>query len=69
MVAYWFAGEGYDGVLPEISGAESHELTATFGSKVGEQVKVYVEAMEKVRRTETVELRRRSYRCFGWAVS
>ncbi|CAM6087122.1 unnamed protein product [Calypogeia fissa] len=42
-------GEGYGGVIPEISGAESHELTATFGSKVGDLVKEYVEAMEKVK--------------------
>ncbi|KAL3681854.1 hypothetical protein R1sor_024810 [Riccia sorocarpa] len=43
------AGEGYGGVVPEAPGAESHELTSALGANVGQLVKEYVEAMEKVK--------------------
>lgn len=42
------AGEGYDRLIPEAEGAESHTLTAELVSKVVDNVKQYVEAMEKV---------------------
>lgn len=41
-------GEGYDGVIPEAKGAESHALTTDLVSKVYDNVLQYIDEMEKV---------------------
>ncbi|XP_071706098.1 probable methionine--tRNA ligase [Rutidosis leptorrhynchoides] len=40
---------GYNSIVPDAPGAESHALTKVFGDKVGNFVDQYVEAMEKVK--------------------
>ena len=48
MVFHSSTGIGYDSVIPDAPGAESHPLTQTLAGKVGRFVEQYVEAMEKV---------------------
>ncbi|KAJ8421434.1 hypothetical protein Cgig2_008878 [Carnegiea gigantea] len=40
-------GQGYGSIIPDITGAESDELTQNFGERIGEYVDLYVEDMEK----------------------
>ncbi|KAK9062551.1 hypothetical protein SSX86_019738 [Deinandra increscens subsp. villosa] len=48
-------GSGYNSIVPDAPGAESHILTKTFGEKVGNYIDQYVEAMEKA--SEYVKLK------------
>lgn len=41
-------GSGYNSIIPDAPGAESHPLTKALGEKIGNYVDQYVEAMEKV---------------------
>ncbi|CAK9141428.1 unnamed protein product [Ilex paraguariensis] len=42
-------GSGYQSIIPDAPGAESHPLTKALGEVVGKYVEQYVEAMEKVK--------------------
>ncbi|CAL5425408.1 unnamed protein product [Camellia sinensis] len=42
-------GVGYHSIIPDAPGAELHQLTKTFGEKIGDYVQQYLEAMEKVK--------------------
>ncbi|KVI08255.1 Aminoacyl-tRNA synthetase, class 1a, anticodon-binding [Cynara cardunculus var. scolymus] len=42
-------GSGYNSIIPDAPGAESHLLTKALGEKIGNYVDQYVEAMEKVK--------------------
>lgn len=42
------AGEGFDGVIPETKGAQTHTLTTDLVAKVYDNVLQYIDAMEKV---------------------
>ena len=40
-------GSGYNSIIPDAPGAESHPLTKALAEKIGNYVDQYVEAMEK----------------------
>ncbi|KAF5820232.1 putative methionine--tRNA ligase [Helianthus annuus] len=42
-------GSGYNSIIPDVAGAETHLLSKTFGDRIGTCVEQYVEAMEKVK--------------------
>ncbi|PWA40939.1 methionine--tRNA ligase [Artemisia annua] len=42
-------GSGYNSIIPDAPGAESHPLTKALAEKIGNYVDQYVEAMEKVK--------------------
>ncbi|KAJ0617289.1 putative methionine--tRNA ligase [Helianthus annuus] len=42
-------GSGYNSIIPDAAGAETHLLSKTFGDRIGTYVQQYVEAMEKVK--------------------
>lgn len=41
-------GSGYNSIVPDAAGAETHILSKVLGDKIGTYVEQYVEAMEKV---------------------
>ena len=44
-----YIGAGYDSIIPDAPGAESHPSTSELAEKTSKRVEQYLDAMEKVK--------------------